>query len=154
MFFGGSIENSKNNTISELYQNLTFETLSGAREIQFEWISDLFLNITYKLQHCILLNIEKKKDSDTKKYNDLVKEIYDFDEKPSVDDKFQEQIVVGILINVLYDHIKTEESYVEPTVQDAQTIDEEIKQENKDFLQIAAKINKIIWCQLHKKVTF
>ena len=55
---------------------------------------------------------------------------------------------------VLYDHIKTEESYVEPTVQDAQTIDEEIKQENKDFLQIAAKINKIIWCQLHKKVTF
>ena len=106
------------------------------------------------MQHCILLNIEKKKDSDTKKYNDLVKEIYDFDEKPSVDDKFQEQIVVGILINVLYDHIKTEESYVEPTVQDAQTIDEEIKQENKDFLQIAAKINKIIWCQLHKKVTF
>ena len=73
----------------------------------------------------------------------MVKEIYDLDEKPSVDDKFQEQIVVVILINVLYDHIKTEESYAEPTVQDAQTIDEEIKQENKDFLQIAAKINKI-----------
>ena len=49
------------NTISELYQNLTFETLGGAREIQFEWISDLVLHIICKLQHSILLNTKKKK---------------------------------------------------------------------------------------------
>ena len=75
------------NTITELYQNLTFEALNRGREIQFEWISDLASHITYKLQHSILLNAEKK-DLDTKRYNDLVKEKYDCDEKPSADDKF------------------------------------------------------------------
>ena len=48
----------------------------------------------------------------------MVKEKYNLDEKPSVDDKFEEQIVMDILNNVWYDHIKTEEPYVEPTVQD------------------------------------
>ena len=115
MFLGRSIENWKN-TISELYQNLTFETLSGAREIQFEWISDLDLYITFyishftyhKLQHSILSNT-KKKDSDTKKYNESLKEKYDFDEKPCIENKFEEQIVMEILNNVPYNHIKTEE---------------------------------------------
>ena len=138
--FGGSIENSKN-TISEHYQNLTFETLSGARQIQFGWILDLVLHITYKLQHSFLLSTEKK-DPDTKKYDDSVKEKYDFDEKPSVDDKFEEQIVTDILNNIPYVHIKPEETYVEPTVHDTQTIDDEIKQENEGFLQTAAEFNK------------
>ena len=129
--------------ISELYQNLTFESLSGAREIQFEWISDLVLHVTYKLQPSISLNTEKKKDSDTKKCNNLVKEKYDFDEKPSADDKFEEQIVVNILNSVQYDQIKTEKPYLEPALQDAQTIDDEIKQENKDALQTAAEFDKI-----------
>ena len=130
------------NTITELYQNLTFENLSGARETQFDWISDLVLHIPYKLQHSSLLNTEKK-DPDTKKYNESVKEKYDFDEKPSVDNKFEEQIVMEMLNNAPYDHIKTEELYVEPTAQDAETIDEEMKQENEDYLKTAAEFNKI-----------
>ena len=85
----------------------------------------------------------------------MVKEKYNLDEKPSVDDKFEEQIVMDILNNVWYDHIKTEEPYVEPTVQDAQTIDDEIKQQNEDFLQIAAKFNKIdMAATAQKKATF
>ena len=56
-----------------------------------------------------------------------MKEKYNFDEKASVDDKFEHQIVMDILNKVSYDHIKTVELYVEPTVQDAQTIDDEIK---------------------------
>ena len=141
MFFGGNIENLKN-TITELYQNLTSENLSVARETQIDWISDLVLYIPYKLQHSSLLKTEKK-DPDTKKYNESVKEKYDFDEKPSVDDKFEEQIVMEMLNNAPYDHIKTEELYVEPTVQDAETIDEEMKQENEDYLKTAAEFNKI-----------
>ena len=141
LFFRGSIE-SLRNTISELYQNLIFETLSGAREMQFEWISDLVLHITYKLQHSFSLNTEKK-DSDTKKHNDLVKEKYNFDKKPSVDDKFEEQIVMDILEDVPYDHIKTEGPYIEPTAQDVQTTNDEIKQKNEDFLQTPAEFNKI-----------
>ena len=141
LFFRGSIE-SLRNTISELYQNLIFETLSGAREMQFEWISDLVLHIKYKLQHSFSLNTEKK-DSDTKKHNDLVKEKYNFDKKPSVDDKFEEQIVMDLLEDVPYDHIKTEGPYTEPTAQDVQTTNDEIKQKNEDFLQTPAEFNKI-----------
>ena len=85
----------------------------------------------------------------------MVKEKYSLDKKPSVDDKFEEKIVMDILNNVWYDHIKTEELYVEPTVQDAQTIDDEIKQQNEDFLQIAAKFNKIdMAATAKKKATF
>ena len=39
-------------------------------------------------------------DSDTKRYNDLVNEKYDFDEKPSVGNKFEEQIVMDILDDI------------------------------------------------------
>ena len=101
MFFGGSIENSKN-SISELYQNLTIETLSRVGEIQFAWISDLVSHITYKLQHFSLSNAEKK-ESGTKKYNYSIKEKYDFDEKPSAHNKFEDQIVMNILDDVPYD---------------------------------------------------
>ena len=73
----------------------------------------------------------------------MVKEKYDFDEKPSADDKFEEQIVVNILNSVQYDQIKTEKPYLGPALQDAQTIDDEIKQENEDALQTAAEFDKI-----------
>ena len=152
MFFGESIENSKN-TISEFYQNPTFEAISGAREIQFEWMSDLVLHITYKLQHSILLNTEKN-DSDTKKYNELVKENYDFDEKPGAEDKFEEQIVMDIINKVPYNHIKTEELYVEPTVQGTEKIDDKIKQENEDNLETAAEFNKIDMAATAQKSDF
>ena len=105
------------------------------------------------MQHSILLKTEKK-DSDTKKYNESVKAKGDFDRKPSVDNKFEEQIVKDILNNVPYDHIKSEEPYVEPTVQDVQTIDDEIRQENKDFLQTAAEFHKIDMAATTQKSDF
>ena len=119
--------------------------MNGAREIQFEWISDLILHITYKLQHYILLKTEKnKKDPDAKKYDDLAKEKYDFDEKSSFDDKFEEQIAMDIINNVPYDHIKTEEPYVEPIVQDVQTIDDQINRKMKIFYKHLLNLIKLI----------
>ena len=73
----------------------------------------------------------------------MVKEKYDFDKKPSADDTFEEQIVMNILNNVPYSYIKIEKLYVELTVQIAETIDDELRQENEDYLQTAAKFNKI-----------
>ena len=106
---------------------------------------DIRFSFTYHIEIATSYFIKcwKKKDSDTKKYNDSVKEKYNFDEKASVDDKFEHQIVMDILNNVPYDQIKTVELYVEPTVQGAQTIDDKIKQENEEFLQTPAEFNKI-----------
>ena len=39
----------------------------------------------------------------------MVKEKFDFDKKPSVEDKFEEKSVIDILNNVPYNHIKAEE---------------------------------------------
>ena len=61
---------------------------------------------------------------------------------------------MDILNNVLYDHIKSEEPYVEPTVQYVQTIDDEIKQENEDFLQTAAEFHKIDMAATTQKSDF
>ena len=106
------------------------------------------------MQHSFSLNTEKK-DSDTKKHYDLVKEKYNFDEKPSADDKFEEQIFMDLLENVPYDHIKTEEPYIDPTPQDVQTINDEIKQKNEDFLRTAGEFNKIdMAATVQKKVIF
>ena len=102
-----------------------------------------------------IIKHRKKKDSDTTKYNESVKEKSDFDEKPSVDGRFEEKIVMDILNNILYDLIKTEEPYVEPTVQDPETTDDRIKQENEDYLQTAAEFNRIdMGTTAHKKATF
>ena len=54
------------------------------------------------MQHFILSNAEKK-ESGTKKYNYSIKEKYDFDEKPSAHNKFEDQIVMNILDDVPYD---------------------------------------------------
>ena len=68
--------------MTELYQNLTFETLSGPREIQFEKISDLVSHINFKLQYSLFLANLDIKDNETKRNNDTVREKYNFDEKP------------------------------------------------------------------------
>ena len=106
-------------------------------DIRFSFTCHIQIATFYFIKHW------KKKDSDTKKCNNLVKEKYEFDEKPSADNKFEEQIVVNILNSVQYDQIKTEKPYLEPALQDAQTIDDEIKQENEDALQTAAEFDKI-----------
>ena len=59
LFIGGSVENSKN-AMSEIYHKLTYETLSRAIEIRFEWISNLVSCIKYKLHHSALLGTERK----------------------------------------------------------------------------------------------
>ena len=53
IFFGGDIGLSKD-TITELYKNLLLETLSGQQQIELEKISDLTLQIKFKMKHSIL----------------------------------------------------------------------------------------------------
>ena len=72
----------------------------------------------------------------------MVRKKYNFDKKCSDNDTFDEQVVMDILKNVMYDYVKTARPYVEPTVQDAQKIEDKIKQENDEFLKRATDFNK------------
>ena len=61
---------------------------------------------------------------------------------------------MDILDGIPFSHIKTEEPYIEPSVQDAQTINDKIKQENEDFLRTAAEFNKIDMAATAQKSDF
>ena len=79
-------------------------------DIRFSFTNHVQIATFYFIKHW------KKKTQTPKKYNTLVKEKFDFDKKPSVEDKFEEKSVIDILNNVPYNHIKAEEPNVEPIV--------------------------------------
>ena len=126
--------------MTELYQNLTFETLSGSREIQFEKISDLVSHINFKLQYSLLANLDIK-DNETKKNNDTVREKYNFDKKPR--HLWGANCYGHTKQCTLQSHVETDASYVEPTVKDAQKFEEEIKKKKDYFLKTATDFNKV-----------
>ena len=64
-FFGRDVILSKD-TITELYKNLSLETLSGHQNIDFEKVSDLTAHINFKMKRSILSNIDDQ-DRATKK---------------------------------------------------------------------------------------
>ena len=59
-------------TITELYKNLSFRTLSGGQQIEFEKVSDLTAHISFKMKHSILSNLDDQ-DLAAKKNNEDVK---------------------------------------------------------------------------------
>ena len=61
-------------TITELYNNLSLEMLSGRQNISFETISDLTAEISFKMKHSALPKLESKNDED-KKSNEKVKRV-------------------------------------------------------------------------------
>ena len=79
IFFGGDIGLSKD-TITELYKNLSYKTLSGGRQVEFDKISDLSTHINFKMKHSILSNIDDQ-DRAVKKDNEDVKSTYEFFKK-------------------------------------------------------------------------
>ena len=74
--------------IMELYKNLLYETLSGARNLGFQAISDLIGEMSFKIKNLTLLNIKRKEKQD-KKSNLDIKKSQDFFEEPK---KFEEEL--------------------------------------------------------------
>ena len=70
IFFGGNISPSKY-VLTELYYNLSYETLSGSRNFTFEAISDLTTDMSFQMKHSPLLNLNRKSEQDKKSINDI-----------------------------------------------------------------------------------
>ena len=94
------------------------------------------------MKHSTLDNIDDQ-DKAIKTNNEYVKVTHEFFKKPSDEDDFEREIVEDILKDEPYEHKKVETTYVELTVQDAATIDNQIKKEINDFLQLASEFNKV-----------
>ena len=153
IFFGGDISLSKD-TVTELYKNLSFRTLTGGQQIEFEKISDLTAGIIFKMKHSILSNLNDQ-DRATKKNNEDVEKTCELFKKSSDEDNFEVLIIEDIINNEPYKHKKIEVPYVEPTVKDAGTIENESNKKIGDFLKVASEFNKIdAAATRHKKVDY
>ena len=72
IFFGLHISIPKY-AITELYNNLSYETLSGERGLEFEAISDLICEMSFKIKNSTLSNIKRKAEQDKESCVDIRK---------------------------------------------------------------------------------
>ena len=131
IFFGGNISLSKY-VLTELYYNFSYETLSGSKNFKFEAISDLTTDMSFQMRHSPLLNLKRKSEQDKKSNNDI-KNSRDLFEKPGDDEEFENEL--KDLFKEL-EHVKTEHSYIELIVQDAETIETETRKRMMNFLNL------------------
>ena len=68
---------------------------------------------------------------------------HEFFKKSFDEDTFEVQVIEDLINNEPYKHEKIEDLYVEPTVKDVKTIEDEKNKENDDFLKVPSEFNKI-----------
>ena len=107
--------------ITELCRNLSYRTLSGARDFSFDSVSDLTSGINFKIKKSTLSNRDRKEKEDENSL-EKINENTTFVELP---DQFEEDLIDDLYKDL--EHKKTEHPYVEPQVQDASTIETETK---------------------------
>ena len=106
------------NATTELYYNLSYMTLSSARDFKFEAVSDLTARLSILLKDATLGNRKMREIENeviAKKIND------DRIFEPKIEDPLDD--VIGIFDQPDPEHKKSMCPYVEPTVQTADKID-------------------------------
>ena len=78
--------------LTELYQNLSYETLSGTKKHEFESVSDLISELNFSIKRSTLANIKRKEKKDEKSIEEIEK-THNFVQKP---DGFSEDITDGL----------------------------------------------------------
>ena len=60
--------------IAELYKNLSYENLSGPRDLDFQAVSDLILEANFEIKPSTLLNKKRKEEEEDNESNLKIKE--------------------------------------------------------------------------------
>ena len=132
IFFGGGTRESKND-ITELYKNLSYATLSGANDFNFDAISDLMTSLSFSIKKITLPN------GDTKEKN--AKEIIDTTTFVPLPDPFEQEIADDKFEKL--EHKKLKHPYVEPQDKDAQTIETETQTIGNEFFKLK-QVNNVV----------
>ena len=126
------------NAISELYQSLSYITLSGARDFQFDAISDLTARLFVLLKHATLGNKrlrEIENEQITKKINE--ERVFE----PKIEDSLDDLLEIIDMPDL--EHKKSMFPYVEPTVETADEIDTNQEKIDTDFINLQNEFNKL-----------
>ena len=126
------------NSISELYYNLSYMTLSGARGFKFEAVSDLTARLSILLKHATLGN-RRLREIENKQINKKINEERVFE--PKIEDPLDDVIEIIDMPDV--EHKKSMFPYVEPTVETADKIDKRQEIIDTDFIDLQNEFNKV-----------
>ena len=137
IFFGIDI-NLPITAITELHRNLSYRTLSSAGDFSLDGVSDLTSEINLKIKELTLLNRDRKEKEDEISL-EKINEDTTFLELP---DQFEEDLIDDLLKGL--EHKKTEHPYVKPQVEDAATIETEIKKQMMSSLVFNKRLMRLM----------
>ena len=122
---------------TELYKNLSYKTLRGGRQLEFQAASDLIGELSFAIKSFTVQN-HKQREIESE---DLAKKIND-DRIfiPKINDPLDE--VMEILDDPNVEHKKSTFPYVEPTVQLPDEIEHTQKLIDNDYADLLSKINE------------
>ena len=122
---------------TELYKNLSYKTLRGGRQLEFQAASDLIGELSFAIKSFTVQN-HKQREIESE---DLAKKIND-DRIfiPKINDPLDE--VMEILDDPNVKHKKSTFPYVEPTVQLPDEIEHTQKLIDNDYADLLSKINE------------
>ena len=126
------------NATTELYKNLSYMSLSGARNFKFDAVSDFIAHLSFIIKRNTIENnkrIQIEEEMLAKKINDG--RLFE----PKIRDPLED--VTEIIDKPEPKHKKTTFPYVEPTVQLPDEIEETQKRVDDDFTDLLSKINKV-----------
>ena len=125
-------------SISELYYNLSYMTLSGARDFKFEAVSDLTARLSILLKHATLGN-KRLREIENEQINKKINEERVFE--PKIEDPLDNVIEIIDMPDV--EQKTSMFPYVEPTVETADEIDKRQEIIDTDFIDLQNEFNKV-----------
>ena len=137
------------NTTSELYFNLSYTTLSGARDFRFDDVSELTARLSILLKHATLRN-NHLREIENETFAKEINEERTFEAK--IEDPLDE--VVEIINVPKIEHKTSMFPYVELTVETADEIEKNQQIIDDDFINLQTKfdqVNDVVTEQKNKK---
>ena len=104
--------------------------------------------MSFQMERSTLLNLKRKSEQDKKSNNDITNS-HDFFKKPGDDEEFENELKKDLFKKL--EHVKTDDPYVEPIVQDAETIEKETKKKDDEFFKLALKFSEIDSAAIEQK---
>ena len=126
------------NALTELYSNLSYITLSGAREFDFNTVSDSTAKLSFLLKDATLKNIRETENSHARNaYNINKGRLFE----PKIEDPLD--TVIEILDDPNPEHKKEMYPYVPPQVQTADEIETETALMDDEFTDLKTNYDEI-----------
>ena len=126
------------NATTELYKNLSYMTLSSARNLEFEAVSDFIAQLSLIIKGNTIQNINNTEDENISLPEQInTGRIFD----PVVNDPLDDVLEIRDMSET--EHKKSTFTYVEPTVYLPDEIDEQQKRINDDYTDLMSKINTV-----------